>query len=677
MLLLERIIGEAKIVESDRTKLPSGVLCRVKEPVCNVNKLNANNRKYGWDVVEKVTGDKTLSEQIAKRALFGHAEHPTTSQSNLELVSHVICEWVVDKDTDTVYQVFDVLDTPTGRIVDCLIRAECGVGVSTRAEGELTEEVDPDTKKKFHRVVAEKYKYITTDFTADPSTFGTMPIEVKRNVVESIKTAALCEKATKGDKQFAGAVLESMLCKHSKDEKHGKCEQCGCCKAIKEATMTIIADPNAKTAEVNGDVNNVGVTPASTDPTVNQTPVVVTISTQPPTPQPVAGTPEFATPDRLEAEADEVVPEEPKPEAEVDEPDEDEDEVGENKKTAGRRKISEEVEILQADQAEVRDATNLSVNKRLTGGKLEAIRKILGEPTYPDGDKTGDKTDSQMTWVGVADGKLFSVNVVSGDDGPATVISANEPETVEAVVEFMNLEHQWAQPATEKVPNEKKTKTASATLKEMNKLRIENATLMAERDRLAEAVDIAGDTGLQLKVVMRKLQEAKKVEGAEVTALRAKLEERAAAAANATKKLEEAATHIKTLTEKVVELTVGKERILKENKQKIEGVEKDGKKALDEQVKKAQADATRTVIMEYAERKLKGFKSVHDNVRALLEGCKTIAEVDEVLEDTRESMRKNALHSNAPKEVTVREAKTGSEDVRKRIGNAFTGMQMG
>lgn len=619
MLLLERIVGEAKIVESDRTKLPDGVLCRVKEPVCNVEKLNANNRKYGWDVVERVTNDKTLSEQIGKRALFGHAEHPATSQSNLELVSHVICEWVVDKDNNTVYQVFDVLDTPTGRIVDCLIRANCGVGVSTRAEGELTEEVDPSTKKKYHRVVAEKYKYITTDFTADPSTFGAMPIEVKRNVVESVKQAALCEKATEGDKKFAGAILESMLCKHSKNEKDGKCEQCGCCKAIKDATVRLVADPNQQMVNVSGDVGAVNVNPDSTGANPGGA-VEVTVTANPPVP--LAAPNPVPEPDDLEAKEDEE--EAHKEHEESETPDEEEKE---HEDEMGESKVNEKAEYVGED------------------GKTLVEHDVAGVWALEEASKVCLNTPGGV------------IIPESSEEWMVMVVPGSEDES-------------------------KKDKSVGAILKEMNKLRVKNASLKAERDRLAGAVDEGANKDFQLKIAVSKLQEARKEEGTEVKALRAKIEEKAQMVANLESQVRtNAATAEKLVKEnrglmkKIDELTVGNEKILKENKQKIADVEKNGKKALDEQVNKAKADATRAIIKEYVAKQLKAFKSVQDNVRALLEDCKTIAEVDEALNEYRDSTRRNALHSNPPKEITVPKDDARKENiVGKRVRTVFEGM---
>ena len=700
MLLLERVIGEAKIVESDRTKLPDGVLCRVKEPVCNIDELNANNRKYGWDVIEKVTGDKTLSEQMSKRALFGHAEHPDTSQSKLDLVSHVVLEWVVDKDNNTVYQVFDVLDTPTGRIVDCLIRAQCGVGVSTRAEGELTEEVDPTTKKKFHRVIAEKYKYITTDFTADPSTFGTKPMEVRRNVVESIKSAVLCEKATTGDKQFASAVLNSMLCKHGRNEKDGKCESCGCCKAIKEASFQIVADPSQGLVNVSGDVGAVNIAPTSTDMnpggavsiTVTANPVPVQAA------QPVVDEPVSATPEQLDDEASKAKEFEDKLKSELgqDETTDDKDEIGERvaKLTAGffknsgykpgdnieeklklylsKRRVDEQVDIWSKEQADDWDISKFSVTKRLRDVGYDDIKKALHEPTFQRDGEVG-------VWVGEIDGNVFMVDV----NGKTVTISADDPKVVESVIDYLDLADQWSKPAAVGVPNESK-KPASAMLKEIAQLKVDLAVARAERDKLTEAVNKSGDVGLQFRVAMSKIREMKKSEGGEVTALRTKLEEKAKLASDLQSQvMANAATAEKLIKEnhglmkKIDEMTVGNEKLLKENKEKIESVEKGNKKALDEQVNKAKTNATCAVIKEYAEQRLKGFKSVHDNVRALLEGCKTIAEVDEVLDDIRESTRRDALHSNPPKEITVHEDKTGTGgDVGRRVGIVFEGFGM-
>ena len=208
MLLKESIISKPIFEEKDASKLPESVLCRVTYPICHISEKNANKRVYEKDVWDKVLGDSTLKEMMDQRRLFGHAEHPAETQSDLQLTSHVIHNMWIDEATNTVYQSLDVLDTPMGRIVDSILRANCLVGVSTRAEGDLEESEDDDGP--FSRVLPESYRYITTDFTADPSTFGALPHDVKRGVVSSIATEMKNEAADEGERSYARKLYEAL-----------------------------------------------------------------------------------------------------------------------------------------------------------------------------------------------------------------------------------------------------------------------------------------------------------------------------------------------------------------------------------------------------------------------------------------------------------------------------------
>jgi hypothetical protein len=198
----EKVFEKYQVVETQ--DLPPRVLCRVVYPICNIGQLNANNRMYERDVWDKVISDPNVSEKLNNRCLYGDAEHPKESQSRLERTAHVVNKMWIDEDTNRVMQEMDVLDTPYGRIIDTLLESGCGVGVSTRAEGELEEALD-EAGNKFYRVLPEAYRYITTDFTADPSTSNPYPEEVQRAMVESIN-----KDQKEMDKEFAVAILESL-----------------------------------------------------------------------------------------------------------------------------------------------------------------------------------------------------------------------------------------------------------------------------------------------------------------------------------------------------------------------------------------------------------------------------------------------------------------------------------
>lgn len=223
MRLVENVYSKpVRIIEATNAQLPDGVLLRLIYPVCNIGELNANKRLYEQELWDLVLENQELQEKLSNRNLYGQAEHPKETASDLQLTSHIIHEmWIGD---GRVYQTFDVLDTPCGRIIECLVRAGSKVGVSTRAEGDLEEAVNEETGEKYHRVVPKSYRYVTTDFTADPSTFGAMAVDVKKNIITAARTAAESKTSKVGEVRFARQILESLECDH----KH-TCQHCGAC----------------------------------------------------------------------------------------------------------------------------------------------------------------------------------------------------------------------------------------------------------------------------------------------------------------------------------------------------------------------------------------------------------------------------------------------------------------
>ena len=202
--LIETVLQEPILFEEK--ELPQGVLCRVTYPVCNIGMKNQNNRIYRREVWEKVLKDNNILRKLKDRTLFGHAEHPETTQSNLEKTSHIVSNLWVDEKENKVKATLDVLDTPYGRIIDTLLKAGSKVGVSTRADGELKEEVDKEGNK-YYDVVPEAYRFVTIDFTADPSTLEVLPERVDRNLVQDLKAGIESKKI---DADFAVALCEKL-----------------------------------------------------------------------------------------------------------------------------------------------------------------------------------------------------------------------------------------------------------------------------------------------------------------------------------------------------------------------------------------------------------------------------------------------------------------------------------
>jgi len=367
MLLTERVNGKVQIVESDRSKLPETVLCRVTYPICNIDEMNANRRIYEKAVWERVLENSELQEKLANRNLYGHAEHPTETQSDLRETSHIIHEMWIDENDGKVYQTVDVLDTPMGRIVDCLLRADSQVGMSTRAEGDLEEA--EDDRGKFHRVVPEAYQYKTTDFTADPSTFNVAPMNVRRNVKETVEREM--GKLKEGDKKLAEAILESVSVEESditladlvKDErlKEGDTlhygEHTATVKSIDETNISLSVEKDGATSdvEVHGDTvvgidpeGIVSVVPVAMEPMSPMPDMVSDENPEMPEMPEEPGNTGLGMP-AVEPEGDEPMGE---PEAEIEvedeeaeievEDEEEDEEMGESKKTSEKKEDSEE-----------------------------------------------------------------------------------------------------------------------------------------------------------------------------------------------------------------------------------------------------------------------------------------------------------------------------------------------
>ncbi len=210
MKLTETVVSIGTILERDSSKLRQGVLCKAKYNICNLGELNRNKRIYERAVWDKVTSDKEIQEKLSHRTLFAHAEHPEGMQSSTEKIAGIVTEFLVEG--NNVFNVMEVLDTPFGRIVDTLLRAGCGVGVSTRAEGELEECINEADGSRFYRVIPESYKYVTTDWTADPSTYGSFPESVERDLVSIVKSGLESKKV---DTEFANMMLEKMVTKEA------------------------------------------------------------------------------------------------------------------------------------------------------------------------------------------------------------------------------------------------------------------------------------------------------------------------------------------------------------------------------------------------------------------------------------------------------------------------------
>lgn len=137
----------------------------VTGPYCMCGQENKNGRIYDIDEMREEVSryNKTMIE--SKRAL-GELNHPTTAEVDLERACHLVVSLESCKDDPNVYiGKSKILSTPTGTIVQSLIKDGVSVGMSTRSLGKLLQvEGSSANRVKDMRLVA-------IDCVADPS-FG-------------------------------------------------------------------------------------------------------------------------------------------------------------------------------------------------------------------------------------------------------------------------------------------------------------------------------------------------------------------------------------------------------------------------------------------------------------------------------------------------------------------------
>lgn len=130
----------------------------ISGPYMLAETVNKNKRKYDLDnMISEVA--RYTKEFIKENRAIGELEHPQTAIVNSERACHLITE--LKQDGNTFIGKSKVLNTPMGKIVQCLINDGVKMGMSTRALGRLIQE------SSFSRVA--DMKLITVDCVADPS----------------------------------------------------------------------------------------------------------------------------------------------------------------------------------------------------------------------------------------------------------------------------------------------------------------------------------------------------------------------------------------------------------------------------------------------------------------------------------------------------------------------------
>ena len=149
--------------EESRGKRP-GVLSTVEGPFMDINDENRNTRVYSRSLIEnKIIKLPYTQEMMKYKTLLGEGRHP---KDRYEIwateASHSITDLWISDDGKQLMGRADILDTPTGRVIQTLVDYGSTMGISARATGKVIKK-----DGKFY-VDEETYNFKTFDFVTNP-----------------------------------------------------------------------------------------------------------------------------------------------------------------------------------------------------------------------------------------------------------------------------------------------------------------------------------------------------------------------------------------------------------------------------------------------------------------------------------------------------------------------------
>jgi hypothetical protein len=160
----------SKEMISESKRINSGKII-LRGPIQKANTLNQNGRIYPRAILEREV--MNYQKLIQENRAMGECDHPDSSVVELKNVSHVIKE--ARMEGDVVYGAIELLDTPSGKIIQSLIESGVTLGISSRGVG--------STKTQGNsQIVQDDFQLICFDMVSEPSTPGAFVLKEGKEI---------------------------------------------------------------------------------------------------------------------------------------------------------------------------------------------------------------------------------------------------------------------------------------------------------------------------------------------------------------------------------------------------------------------------------------------------------------------------------------------------------------
>lgn len=166
-----------------------GILGRLVGVIADFKNPTRNGRLYSEDVWDHVLEDEVFQEKIQNRCCLGELGHPEDrDEVDIEKAAICLAEMPKKSNDGKLYGVFDILNTPCGKILKSLCDYGCNIGVSSRGNGDVEEDYNGDQS-----VIPDTYMLECWDAVLTPSVKSARPKYVTESLENKFNRKSLTE----------------------------------------------------------------------------------------------------------------------------------------------------------------------------------------------------------------------------------------------------------------------------------------------------------------------------------------------------------------------------------------------------------------------------------------------------------------------------------------------------
>ena len=236
--MLEALNGKFEYTKlSPEEQKERGILGTLYGVIADTTKPTRNGRLYPKEAWEKALNDDLFQEQLQNKAILGELEHPDREQIDPREACVALASTPKIGKDGLLYGEFHILDLPNGRILKTLCDYGTVVGVSSRGNGDLEEDINGNDS-----VVPDSFDLTCWDVVLTPAVKAARQNYVKESLgKKSLKESLndLVKNSDDADKKIMEATIKTVEQKLNEDINTPKKSE-----NINNADNTLVANDN-------------------------------------------------------------------------------------------------------------------------------------------------------------------------------------------------------------------------------------------------------------------------------------------------------------------------------------------------------------------------------------------------------------------------------------------------